>query len=401
MSTLTVYGDTADWWVKAVDPTYATARGGTTMYDGDAARLVFGQYLSGSYVVAQAGVAFDTSALTAAAVPSAVALSLYGSLGITVNFVIEARLYDWGAAFTTADFVAGANLTNYTLAATYNTASPAWSAAGYNTFTENGTSFQTGLNQTGTTRLLLNSQDQRTNTAPTSFAYTQCADADTAGTTNDPKLVITYTLPTATATSTIAKLTSAGNVAQKQAAAATSTIAKLTSAAVAKQAQKATAASTIAKLTSLGAVMTPPPGWAGDSTLPKLTSAATTFQLQTAAAASSLPKLTSAATVAQIFKGVGGSTLPALISLGGVVMVQRGAGASALPMLTAAGVGNIPMSGSGASTLPMLTSLGGVLIVTIGALPHIRIGGGYPVNQVRIHGGANTSGVRLSGGFFV
>lgn len=210
-----------------------------------------------------------------------------------------------------------------------------------------------------------------------------------------------YLAPAAPAASTLPKFTSTGNGAQKQIPAALSTIAKLTSAGVAKQAQAATAASTIAKLTSLGAVTTPPPGWAGESTLPKLTSAATALQLQTAAAASSLPKLTSAATAAQIFKGIGGSTLRALTSLGGVVMVPRGAGASAIPMLRAAGVGNIPMSGPGASTLPMLTSLGGVLIVTIGTLPHIHIGGGYPVSHVRIHGGVNTSGVRLSGGFFV
>lgn len=196
MSTLTVFGDTADGYVQSFGAVYSTVRSGDSLLldPGGADQMAFGQRIDGgTYAVEEGFIAFDTSSLGASAIISAVALSLYGvSDQSTTNFTAEARVDDWGATCTTGDFVAGGSLSTLTRVATF--ASAGFAVGAYNAFSEDGTNFQSNVNKTGTTRLVLCSANTVANITPTTREYLQCNSANAAGTTNDPKLVITYTV---------------------------------------------------------------------------------------------------------------------------------------------------------------------------------------------------------------
>lgn len=209
MATLTVYAGAADESLSANGGTYAQTRDATSpailnTYGSieagqDYADLGEGDY---EYRVYQGFIGFDTSALGSTAIVSAVALSLYattsGSLVATIpptqSFTVQARSYDWGASVTNADWRTGSQLSSLTLVASKTTVGMTNNA--YLTFNENGTDFQTQINKTGTTRLIIVSDRQvGSGTAPTTDEFTQFSNAETSGTTQDPKLVVTYTLP--------------------------------------------------------------------------------------------------------------------------------------------------------------------------------------------------------------
>jgi len=170
-----------------------------------------GQRLTGGiYYVFQGLFAFDTSALGASANISAADFSLYGNANNSVtDFTVQCRLKDWGATVDTGDWVAGADLGSQTLLATFGTAG--WSTAAYNDFSD--IAFPANVNKTGTTRVLICSGNQADNTAPTGDEYVSCHYGDQTGTTQDPKLVITYTTSVdVTVTSVAATAVAAGQV---------------------------------------------------------------------------------------------------------------------------------------------------------------------------------------------
>lgn len=130
-------------------------------------------------------IAFDTSAVVGTI--TSVTLSLRGVVNsLSTNFIIEARLHDWGATVTTADWLARATLGTKTLVASKSTVG--WSTAGYNALTSEA-AFLTGINQSGFTRLVLCS-DRHRNGLGSGNEWLAFASADTADTTSDPKLVI-------------------------------------------------------------------------------------------------------------------------------------------------------------------------------------------------------------------
>lgn len=193
MTVTTVYSGTADGIVNSSDAAYATARGGTGTLGAStaAADALFGQALDGDYYVEELFIGFDTSAIADTDTISAAVLSLFGGGSAPgTNFTAEARVYDWGGTVTTADFRTGTQYNALTIAATFATAG--WSTSAYNDFTESGTNLQAAVNKTGTTYLVCSSDKLASNTAPTGFDDVQCSTADTAGTTNDPKLVVTH-----------------------------------------------------------------------------------------------------------------------------------------------------------------------------------------------------------------
>lgn len=197
MATLTAYAAAADGYVRSGDPTYSTARAGASLETGDAAAFYnLGQTWNGfNYLIYEVFLSFDTSSIPDDAVISAVELSLYGNGDLSdTDFDIEARLYDWGASVTTADWVAGASLGGYTLLASRSTSG--LSVAGYNAFTENGSNFRDNINKTGTTSILLCSSRHRAGNTPTGNEYVTFFSTDETGTTKDPKLVVTYTTST-------------------------------------------------------------------------------------------------------------------------------------------------------------------------------------------------------------
>ncbi|MCC6959236.1 MAG: hypothetical protein IT301_05265, partial [Dehalococcoidia bacterium] len=198
MATLTVYSDAADDFVRSSDATYATARSGSGTLDLGSAvegnELWIGQRLLFVYYLQETFLSFDTSPLGAGATVSAVSLNLDGIDDHSdTDFTAEARLFDSGATVTTGDWVAGASLSALTRVATFAT-SGGW-GTGYNTFTEDGTNFQTGVNLTGPTRLVLVSDRVVAGTSPAADEYVRAWPAEWDGTTEDPNLVITYTAP--------------------------------------------------------------------------------------------------------------------------------------------------------------------------------------------------------------
>lgn len=207
----TVYSSTADGDILSTSTTYSTARSGTG-YSVDTAgsSAQIGQLLDGAdYYCYEAFFDFDTSSIPDTDNVSAVALALDGNFdNSTTDFTMQARTKDWGASLTSADWVAGASLGGLTLLATFATSG--FSAFGYNTFTENGTNFQSAINKTGTTRIVVASDRLESNTAPTNAERVSVATADSTGTTQDPKLTITHAASTVTANGALATVTVAG-----------------------------------------------------------------------------------------------------------------------------------------------------------------------------------------------
>jgi hypothetical protein len=204
VSTLTVYSDAADGLVYGLNATYTTARSTASVADGT--YLFIGQALG--YYCGESFLSFITSDVPDDATISAAILSLYvaGEQSVT-DFTLEARLRDWGATLTTADWVAGASLSALTLLASKSTVGI--SGAAYLALTSEA-AFATNVNKTGTTLLLLDSSRHVAGTTPTGNEYIDCSSSEYAGTTQDPKLVVTYTaLPTVT-TAAISAITASG-----------------------------------------------------------------------------------------------------------------------------------------------------------------------------------------------
>ena len=199
MTTTVIFPNSTDGYIQSLDTVYATARAGSGLVADTAGTTisVLGQRLSGgNYTIQEAFQAYDTSVIGDTDTVSAVVLDLWVSSDQSVtDFTLQVRTYDWGAGLTTADWTAGADLGALTLLGTL--ASAGVSAAAYNAVTENGTNFQSWVNKTGTSYLMMHSQNQLDNVAPTGNEYLQVRQPEQAGTTNDPKITITHSPPPA------------------------------------------------------------------------------------------------------------------------------------------------------------------------------------------------------------
>ncbi|MCC6381814.1 MAG: hypothetical protein IT304_04855, partial [Dehalococcoidia bacterium] len=188
MATLTVYSDAADGYLRSNSGTWSVARAGTGGQLVDGTRIQIGGS-STAYYVREAFVSFDTSSIPDAATITSVVLSLYGLAdSSTFDTELRARSYDWGATLEFADWIPGANLTTYTLLATYPTS--AWSITGYNDFSENGSSFRSAINKIGTTPIVVHCHTLESASAPSIPEHVEAQPSEAAGTTQDPKLVV-------------------------------------------------------------------------------------------------------------------------------------------------------------------------------------------------------------------
>lgn len=196
MTVTTVYSGTGDGTNYYVSTTYATAAGGGGTPTSDAASAgnnFIGQLLSGAdYYIMQTGCGWDTSAIDDGDTVSDAIVSLWGGADQSAtDFTINCYDYDWsGGGWTIADFRSDTQLNGMTVRATFATAG--FTNGGYNTFTSSGAGLAPVINKTGTTYLLFASSRQASLTAPTGAEYVFVAHAETAGTTNDPKLVVTH-----------------------------------------------------------------------------------------------------------------------------------------------------------------------------------------------------------------
>lgn len=199
MATLVVFGDAADGSVRCDSLTYADARSGagsfvvsTTANPDNLGVLNFG----GTYLYVDLYLGFDTSAIPDTDPVSAAVLSLYASsangAGPFPGVIGEARIYDWGATVTSADFVPGDSLATLTLVATQDGAT--FSPGSYNDWVSDA-AMPANVSKTGFTRMVLANDIQRTNGAAPAFNQGNLLTYQTsnaAGTTQDPKLTITH-----------------------------------------------------------------------------------------------------------------------------------------------------------------------------------------------------------------
>jgi hypothetical protein len=196
MTTSVVYAGTADGYIESGPATYATARAGSgtlTLNGGGTGVLYVGQLYDDYdtvYYVQEAFLGFDTSAIDDTDTVSAAVLNVTSNSDIsTTDFTIQARLKDWSTTVTTADWVAGADLSGLTLLAHYATSGGFAANTAYD-FTDDA--MPANVSKTGVTRMLLCSDRTVSGTTPTGYEYVIVKPADTTGTTSDPKLTVTH-----------------------------------------------------------------------------------------------------------------------------------------------------------------------------------------------------------------
>jgi hypothetical protein len=183
MSTTVVYGDAVEGTNTGNNAVYATAR---SVQTDNSVALFIGQY--GTYVVNEAFLRFNTSFLGTDTIVSAV-LSLYVENNASVtDFVLEARLHDWGITLEAADWVAGDDIASKILLASIDTSTVTQGA--YNDLTD--VALPANINKTGFTNFLLNSSRQRLANAPTTDEYVAVTNKADGGASTGPKLTIVH-----------------------------------------------------------------------------------------------------------------------------------------------------------------------------------------------------------------
>jgi hypothetical protein len=227
MATAIIYADTSDGYISssAVGAgAYTIVREGISLSANDSFEsITCGQRFNiaqTAYYCYEMFLQYNTSTLPGDAVLTSVTESLYSLYGADGEaFTQEVRSFDWGSSLETADWRAGANLGSYLLLSSLNTGGI---TAGYNIFPSTS-NFRNAINKSGYTRLMHNSSRHRAGIAPTTYESTSWCSANYAGTTQDPKLTITYAIDitgAATITGT-GSLTASGEVEAYGAAAFT------------------------------------------------------------------------------------------------------------------------------------------------------------------------------------
>lgn len=191
----TFYVDTGDGYIQSRGlGSYADARTGsnlsvtTTSSDG----LPYWTDFSGpDYYIRQVHLRWDTSSVGADDVTDAT-LSLYFLSGENTDGwgSLYAREYDYGASLTTADWRA-TNGTSASDALLAQIARTSISINAYNALTSEA-AFVAAINGSGYTGLYVLVSNTESATAPTGWNWPRFWVGDRAGTTEDPKLVVTH-----------------------------------------------------------------------------------------------------------------------------------------------------------------------------------------------------------------
>jgi hypothetical protein len=181
-----------------------------------------GQYKvpSTNFYVYQSYLEFDTSGVVGTITSAVLKINVYSRTN-DQSYDIEARLFDFGAGVTTADYIAGASLGSYTLLATL--ADTAATPGAYRTFTD--VAMAANINVSGTTRIMLCDSRTRSDLSPSNSNYIVY---ENGGDPSPPQLVITTSDPTGTLTGTLGAVTSSATGTLEIAGAATPSLADLT-----------------------------------------------------------------------------------------------------------------------------------------------------------------------------
>lgn len=170
MATVTLTGTTNANSINSANATYATARTGGTLSLLTPADPRVGQRWTGTvYQCYEILIEFDSTGIIAAGdtiTAATLRMNLYQN-DSTTDFVTRARLHDFGAAITTADWVSGAALSG-TLLATIDS-STIGATGSYKSFTD--VAMAANVTKNGTTRIVLHSDRHEAGTTPTGSEY--------------------------------------------------------------------------------------------------------------------------------------------------------------------------------------------------------------------------------------
>lgn len=193
MPTVTIYASTSDNEIRSEDAVRANAANGTgtlALQTVTNTSIEVGSF--GSFTYQEGFFAFDaTGVIPVGAIISSAVFSFTKAFTGTDPGTVEIRLYDWGAAVDTGDFRSKANLDAATLLADGNPNATAVDAE----FSFTNVAAPANIVANGVTRVVMATANQRTGTA--SDGQFKMYAADETGTTKDPKLVVTYTVGSA------------------------------------------------------------------------------------------------------------------------------------------------------------------------------------------------------------
>lgn len=212
MATLTVYPDAGDPGSTSVDGTvlydgaalgtWSTTRDATagTAKNTTADSIIFmrARLVTDSYRVTRGFFLFDTSALTSSANISAATFSIAGTGTATadddvstIHIVSSTPAANTTLALEDYDQVGSTSFASLAMASWVTTLDT------YNGFALNASGLA-NISKTGVSKFATRNSRDLDNSAPTGTNQATCFLSDVAGTTSDPKLVITYELIPAT-----------------------------------------------------------------------------------------------------------------------------------------------------------------------------------------------------------
>lgn len=199
MATITVFSDSSDGRiVSGGGTTYSTVRGvGVSLaVDTTSTAEASGQsFTSPNYVVWELFLSFDTTTITGTVSAATLRMTVSANAPASQVFTTEARSHDWGAPpLTTGDWIDGANLGADTLVASLISSTSNTNGVAYN-FTD--VALAANIVTSGFTRLVLSSDRDRLNTTPITDEFLTWKASEFAGTTDDPQITLTFTVPAA------------------------------------------------------------------------------------------------------------------------------------------------------------------------------------------------------------
>lgn len=281
LSTLTSYPDpdpettTVDGFVLYENASWSTCRSAATGSVASDSSSTFDLRVNTNYRIARLFTLFDTSALTAAATISAADLSLYKTTGDGQDdaggksvYVVQTTPAS-NTALTTSDFDDVGSTSGGSSAV-----SSGWinATTGYQTVSLNGTGIG-WISKTGITKLGLRGSYDFDNVTPGSRLHiNDLGTSEQSGTTQDPKLVITYTASTNHTKTLTEAATATATFSRAWTLARTLTEAKTATASIIKTATKlltgaVTAADTFTKGLAVTAGPNSPGTLANDATV--------------------------------------------------------------------------------------------------------------------------------------
>lgn len=202
--TLTAYPDagnpgtnTVDGLTYKADAVYATARNaatGNVLATNAFTTFSDNSTAAGVFETGRPVATFDTSALGGSAIISATVISWFGHDPAPTAFNDDTNCYSVVLAnnnqLVAADYaIANYGTTQFATSINY----AAWDTTGYNPYTLNASGIS-NINKTGISAFSFRSVKEVAGTSPDGDTYISSYYADAAGTANDPKLVVTYTI---------------------------------------------------------------------------------------------------------------------------------------------------------------------------------------------------------------